>query len=611
MTGYTISELSPQNADSRPDGEPDLQSLRSRYRAERDRRLEGRAQAPELVGSLANYLDDPHNEPQSRPRVIDDVSVTIIGAGFGGLLAGAALRENGVDSIRLIDKAGGVGGTWYWNRYPGIRCDIESYIYMPLLEELSYIPSERYASGAEILRHAENIAARYNLTDKALFHTSVASVTWGEEAHLWTITTDRGDEFRSRFVIGAIGFLSNPKLSAISGLETFRGRSFHTSRWDYSYTGENLEKLADKVVGVVGTGSSAIQVIPHIAASAKHLFVFQRTPAAVGQRDNRQTDLAWARSLTPGWQRLRMENFTAMTMGEGASTDMVQDGFSEVFQSALYRPRAEAVAAKLSPEEVKAAIELADVRTMDKVRQRVAATVRDPDTAEALMPYFYYLCKRPCFHDEYLDAFNKPNVTLVPSPRGVEEIRAGGVVAGKREYELDLLVYSTGFETSWENGPTYCKRGGFEIYGTGRRPLTEKWQAGTRTFHGIMTAGFPNLFFMPSGIATSVRTPNHMHTLTENSQHIAYIVREVLASGAVTCEPDPEREADWVRYVVDQSTDARAFWESCTPGRFNGEGEIVALRRQDTAFVERPLEFFRRLAEWRSDGKLEGLSLQV
>jgi cyclohexanone monooxygenase len=615
MTGSATEEPSSQDTDRHSDGEPDLETLRARYRAERDRRLEaGRSEAPDLVGSLASYLDDPHNEPLPRVPVTDDVTVTIVGGGFGGLLIGAALRNKGVDSIRLIDKAGGVGGTWYWNRYPGVRCDIESYIYMPLLEELGYIPSERYAPGAEILRHAENIAARYNLTEGALFHTSVTAAVWQEDGHQWLISTDRGDEFRTRFIIGAIGFLSTPKLSAIPGLKTFPGRSFHTSRWDYSYTGGNsdgnLEKLRDKLVGVVGTGSSAIQVIPHVAASAKHLYVFQRTPAAVGRRDNRKTDSAWARTLAPGWQRRRMENFTALTMGEGAEIDMVRDGFSEVFQSVLYQPRADAIAAGLSPEAIKEMIELADARMMDKVRQRIAAIVRDPDTAEALKPYFYYLCKRPCFHDEYLDTFNRPNVTLVHSPRGVEGIRENRVIADGREFELDLLVYSTGFETSWETGPTYCRRAGFEIYGTGGRSLTEKWQAGTQTFHGIMSAGFPNLFFMPSGIATSVRTPNHMHTLTENAQHIAYIVREVLARDSVFCEPHPDREAEWVQYVVTQSADARPFWESCTPGRFNGEGKIVTLRRQDISFVDRPLEFFRCLAKWRADGRLEGLSFR-
>jgi cyclohexanone monooxygenase len=596
--------------------DPDLEALREKYRVERDGRLAAnRGPAPELVGELAKYLDDPHNVAQPRTPVSDEVDALIVGAGFGGLLAGVQLRKIGVQNIRVIDTAGGVGGTWYWNRYPGVRCDIESYIYMPMLEEMGYVPTERYAPGAEILRHAESIAKRYDLTDGALFHTSVTSAVWQKNFASWLVTTDRGDEIRARFLIGAIGFLSNPKLPPLPGLDSFKGRSFHTSRWDYSYTGGDaegrLEKLADKVVGVVGTGSSGIQVIPHLGRWAKHLYVFQRTPAAIGVRNNSKTDPDWLANLEPGWQQQRMENFTAMTMGEGADTDMVADGFSKVFQGALYKPRAEAVAAGLPPAQIKAAIELADARLMEQVRARVEEVVHDPAIAEALKPYFYYLCKRPCFHDEYLPTFNRPNVTLVPSRLGVEEVSERGVIVDGQEYDVDLLVFSTGFETSWENGPSYSQRAGFEIHGVDGRSLTEKWQEGTATFQGVMTAGFPNLFIMPSGVATSVRTPNHMHTLTENSRHVAYIIHQVLSRGARTVEPTADSEAAWVDYVVGQASDATAFWESCTPGRFNGEGRIVALRRQDASFIERPLKFFRCLAEWRDSGKMDGLAVSA
>ncbi|MBU6317673.1 MAG: NAD(P)/FAD-dependent oxidoreductase, partial [Acidobacteria bacterium] len=283
--------------------DPDL--LRDRYRHERDKRLrsDGNEQYVEIAGQFAHYLDDPYVQVQERPPLHDTVEVAIIGGGFGGLLAGARLREAGVEDIRLIEKGGDVGGTWYWNRYPGAACDIESYVYLPLLEELGYVPTRKYATAPEILQHSRNIAKHYRLYDNACLGTEVTDLTWHEGDGLWTISTNRGDRMRARYVVMANGPLHRPKLPGIAGIEDYRGHSFHTSRWDYDYTGGDssggLDRLGDKVVGIIGTGATAVQAIPHLGRHAKHLYVFQRTPSSIDVRNDRPTDPEWAATLQP------------------------------------------------------------------------------------------------------------------------------------------------------------------------------------------------------------------------------------------------------------------------------------------------------------------------
>lgn len=264
----------------------DPNALREKYRAERDKRLraEGNEQYVEIAGEFAHYLDDPYTERIERKPLTDNVEIAIIGGGFGGLLVGARLREAGFDDIRLIEKGGDVGGTWYWNRYPGAACDVESYVYLPLLEELGKIPSEKYAHAAEILQHSRDIATHYDLYRNACLQTEVTELRWDESDDRWVISTDRGDAMRARFVVLANGPLHRPKLPGIPGIEGYRGHSFHTSRWDYEYTGGdengNLTGLADKRVGIIGTGATAVQCVPHLGAAAKELYVFQRTPSS-------------------------------------------------------------------------------------------------------------------------------------------------------------------------------------------------------------------------------------------------------------------------------------------------------------------------------------------
>ena len=282
----------------------DPDALRDKYRRERDKRLrpEGNEQYVEVKGRFAHFLDDPYATPGfARAPLTDAVEVAVIGGGFGGLLAGARLRQQGVESIRMIDPACDFGGTWYWNRYPGIACDIESYTYLPLLEELGYVPTQKYADGAEILAHSQAIARKFDLYRDACFQTRVTDLSWDEASSRWIISTQHGDRMRARFVVLATGPLNRPKLPGIPGIEDFQGHSFHASRWDYDYTGGDssggLVGLRGKRVGIIGTGATSVQCVPHVGEWAEHLYVFQRTPSSIDVKHSPKTDPAWAQSL--------------------------------------------------------------------------------------------------------------------------------------------------------------------------------------------------------------------------------------------------------------------------------------------------------------------------
>ena len=295
-----------------------------------------------------------------------------------------------------------------------------SYIYLPMLEDLDYIPKHRYAFGDEILAHFQAIANKYDLVDDALFHTRVEKTEWDEAALRWRIRTDRGDEITAKYVVMAVGILNLMKMPAIPGMDRFRGKSFHTARWDYEYTGGDvhggLTGLADSVVAVVGIGESGIQCVPHLAASAKKVYVFQRTPSAIGVRGNRPTGEDFARDFQPGWQRERMENFQAVLQGLPVDADLVDDGWTWHFgpvQTFAQDP-------SWSDEVYARRADAFDFEIMEELRLRIDEIVDDAETAEKLKPYYRYICKRPLWHDEYLSAFNAPNVELIDCPAGIE-----------------------------------------------------------------------------------------------------------------------------------------------------------------------------------------------
>ena len=511
----------------------DPETLRAKYRAERDKRLraDGNEQYVEVKGSFGRYVDDPYVAPGfTRAPLTDEVEVMVIGGGFGGLLAGARLRQRGVEDIRVIEKGGDFGGTWYWNRYPGAACDIESYIYLPLLEELGYVPVEKYSRAGEILAHSRAIGRRFDLYRNACFQTEVTALEWNEADRRWIVRTNRGDAMRARFVVMANGPLHRPKLPGIPGIESFSGHSFHTSRWDYSYTGGdsegNLAGLTDKRVGIIGTGATAVQCVPHLAAAARRLFVFQRTPSSIDVRANRPTDPAWAASLEPGWQKKRMDNFNTLVSGGFQEEDLVGDGWTDIIGNLLFLARKKQGSGE-APQDAARLMQLADFRKMEQVRARVDEVVRDPATAAALKPWYNQFCKRPCFHDEYLAAFNRPNLTLVDTGgKGVERIEPTGVVANGELHEIDCLIFATGFEV----GTAYTRRSGYEVTGRDGLTLSKKWKEGVATLHGLFVRGFPNLLVMSN--AQSGFTANFPHMMDEQARHIAYVVGETGARQA-------------------------------------------------------------------------------
>ncbi|MFZ8758870.1 flavin-containing monooxygenase [Microbacterium sp. HMH0099] len=577
-----------------------LDAVRRKYRAERDRRArpDAASQYRRVVGEFGYYAKDPYTERVEREPVTDRVEALVIGAGFGGLLTASRLRETGVESLRLMDEAGDVGGTWYWNRYPGVRCDVESSVYLPLLEEVGTIPSERYAPGEEIRRHAVAIAERYGLYRDTLFQTRATALSWDENAEEWLVETDRGDAFRARFVVTSSGTLTQPKLPGIPGIETFRGHTFHTSRWDYGYTGGTpdggLKGLADKRVAVVGTGATGLQVIPHVGEDARELIVFQRTPSTVDVRDNRPTDLEWVASLRPGWQRERMENFLAVLAGEPVDESLVQDGWTKTVE--LQRQiLSGAVDTSLPREERERRDELADLDTMDRLRARVDSVVQDPATAAALKPWYRYMCKRPGFSDTYLPTFNRPNVRLVDTADtgGITRMTETEVVVGDTAYEVDCVIFATGFEV----GISGVMSGTLPVVGRDGRTLLEAWGKGPRTLHGFSSHGFPNLFHL-SGIQNA-NSVNFAHILLEQAEHIAAVIARGRAVGARYLEPSAEAEEAWVRTVQETAADTTAFQAECTPGYYNGEGTRAI---GGATYSPGPIAFHRLLRAWREDG---------
>jgi cation diffusion facilitator CzcD-associated flavoprotein CzcO len=583
----------------------DRDAVRAKYRAERDKRLrdEGNDQYIEMRGQFASYLEDPYVAPAERAPLHDTVDVAVIGGGFGGLLAGARLRQAGVEDLRIIEAGGDFGGTWYWNRYPGAACDTEAYIYLPLLEELGYMPKQKYASAPEILSHSTAIARHFRLYDNACLSTQVTELRWDDTERRWIISTNRGDRMRARFVIMSNGPLNRPKLPGIPGIETFAGHTFHTSRWDYEYTGGssegNLHKLADKRVGVIGTGATAVQCIPHLGESAQHLYVFQRTPSSVDVRNNRATDPDWAASLEPGWQRRRMENFNNLVSGRYEEVDLVNDGWTEIVRSLGMGARA-----KQRREQIAdTSLEEADFRKMEQIRARVESVVEDPATAEALKPYYRQFCKRPTFNDYFLPTFNRPNVTLVDTDgKGVERVTERGVVVAGVEYEVDCLVFATGFEV----GTAYTQRSGYEVVGRGGVTLSERWAEGALTLHGMHSRNFPNCLVF-SGEQSGF-TVNFPQAIDDRATHAAFILKYAMEHGVTMFETSEEAEEQWVEFVVHQARMAETYLENCTPGYYNNEGKPSARSRRNVSIDG--MRFADTLAAWRAEGNLPGLELE-
>ena len=591
----------------------DHDALRERYRIERDKRIrpDGNDQYVQPTGRFAHLLDDPYTERVERAPVHDDVDVAIIGGGFAGLCAGSRLRERGVEDLRIIEGGGDVGGAWYWNRYPGAMCDTAAMIYLPLLEETGYLPSAKYVPAPEIFAHARRIAETFGLYRDVLLSTQVRSLNWDDDAARWIVRTDRGDEIRARFVTMGTGPLHRPKLPGIPGIETFEGHAFHTSRWDYDFTGGDatgapMTRLADQRVGIIGTGATAVQAIPHLATSAAELYVFQRTPSSVDVRANRTFGPNDFAALRPGWQHEWLINFATLQTGGFTDVDLVKDGWTDISQRIRDRivDMMSVPGTELTPELMQRAYEDSDDEKMEEIRARIDSIVTDPATADALKPWYRQLCKRPCFHDEYLPAFNEPGVHLIDTDgRGVTAIDATGVWVDETHHDLDCLIFASGFEV----GTDQARRSGFETTGRDGLTLTEVWADGMVSMHGMHVHGFPNLFI--TGLAQGANLiSNITHNLTEAGSTAAAVIGHALDVGAERVEVSGAAQDAWMA-MLDDSPRSFLGNAECTPGYYNNEGGPIGRRerRGMSGYPAGPVAFFDHIDRWRRSGEFVGL----
>ncbi|MGB6056671.1 MAG: NAD(P)/FAD-dependent oxidoreductase, partial [Microthrixaceae bacterium] len=560
---------------TRPDPSS-IEDAKARYEAERTKRL--RDDGLGQYESLADHdLDrDPWADPEfTRDPVVESTDVVILGGGWAGMLAAINLRKRGITDFRIVEKAADFGGTWYWNRYPGCMCDVDATIYLPLLEETGYMPTEKYASASEIFRYAQILGRHFGLYDHALFQTEVESLVWDDDSARWELTTQRGDRIRTRFFVSAGGLMHKAKLPGIDGIDSFKGTTFHTTRWDYDYTGgsptEPMDRLAGKVVGIIGTGATSVQVVPQLARTAKEVYVFQRTPSAVGVRAQQPIDEEWFRSLPSGWQAERTRNFTEVVTGGQPDRDLVADGWGQALRVDTQREPAS--------EEERAELEAVDFEVMEGFRRRIDELVEDPGTAEKLKPWYGKHCKRLCFHDEYLQSFNLPFVHLVDTDgRGVREMSPAGPVVDGVEYPLDLLVFASGFEIT----TGLVDRLGFDPVGRGGVRLSERWHDGTHSLHGVLTAELPNFFvvsFIQAGFGL-----NFVHFLSESTSHIAWMIDHCQTEGIASIEATPEAEDEWLQVLWNASGPLARYNRACTPSYGNSEGARTMLAARSAVF---------------------------
>jgi cation diffusion facilitator CzcD-associated flavoprotein CzcO len=596
--------------------EVDISSLREKYLHERDKRMhrQGQKQYVRPIGEFAdNYEADPHMPVAPRDPISEEIDVAIVGAGWSGILAAYHLTQAGVTSLRNIDHAGDFGGVWYWNRYPGLQCDNDAYCYLPLLEQTGFMPSKKFADGSEISEYAQQIAKQFGFSDKALFHTRITAMRWDEKIKRWRVGTNRGDEIRARFVIMANGLLNTPKLPGIPGIKDFKGRMFHSARWDYQYTGGSrtnpvLDKLADKRVAIIGTGATAIQAIPYVGRYAKQLYVIQRTPSTVDERPNPPTDPEWVKNLKPGWQKERQANFhrAAMEFFKPGEPDLVCDIWTEISRN--LSAELEALGwPELSFQEVMARREVVDYRVMERLRQRAAFQVKDPQTAEALKPWYRFLCKRPLSNDDYYPTFNRPNVKLidVSASKGVERMTEKGFVAGGVEYPVDCVVFASGFEVTSD----LDRRWGINVIeGRDGESIYRHWADGPKTLHGVMTHGFPNQFYI--GYIQGGLNASTTEQFGRQGYHIAHVISEALKRGARAVEPTQEAQDAYVRHFEEVMFDSSQFQRECTPSYFTNEGQVKAPWALFRSYGPGWAAFQQMLEEWRNKGNLAGLVLE-
>ena len=591
----------------------DPDALTKRYAAEREKRIREDAEAQFVQLShdspFANkYLEeDPYCEALQRDPIRDEREVIVIGGGWVGMLTAARLVQAGIEGVRIVESGGDFGGTWYWNRYPGAQCDIESYSYLPLLEETGYVPKLRYSFAPEIYEHAQRIGQHFGLYEDAVFQTWVTELRWLEDERRWLVQTNHGDEMRARHICLGTGPANRPRLPGIPGVEDFKGHSFHTCRWDYDYTGGshegNLTKLADRTVAIIGTGATAVQCVPALGESAKQLYVFQRTPSSVDVRNNAETDPEWAASLKPGWQKERQKKFGEAFLGGPIDPAFIDDGWTRLTRNVK-------TLASKATEQISNLVQLADFKTMEEIRGLVDETVKDPETADKLKAYYNQFCKRPTFNDHYLETFNRDNVELVDvsATQGVEAINERGIVANGKEYEVDCIIYASGFEIT----SSYERRLGIPIFGMGGQSIYKHWQDGMRSMHGLMVSGFPNLYMCGGGFVFQLGA-NYAHGIDVQAGHVAYTISELSRRGIEAANVSHEAEEQWISDQLDTRISGFVLGgspDTCTPGYYNQEGTSKRYRdvRRET-YSKGVGAYMKLLRDWRESNTLEGLEL--
>lgn len=495
---------------------------------------------PLVYGVVLEYLRNAEYPVETtHPQEID---AAVIGAGFAGLYMLYRLRALGF-SARIYEAASGVGGTWFWNRYPGARCDVESLEYSysfseELQEEWHW--TERYASQPEILRYLNYVTDRFGLRRDIQFDTRVTSAAFDKISNRWTIQTDHGDQVRAKYCVMATGCLSVPKMPEYKGVDTFRGRWYHTGQWpkeEVDFTGQR--------VGVVGTGSSGIQATPIIAQQAAHLFVFQRTPnfsipahnAALSPRVARD----WEANRTVYWQQARNSAF-GLLIDQGVksalevSSEERQTEYERRWQRgglAMYG----AFADLLYNSE-------ANDTAAEFVRSKIRSVVHDPAVAEVLAPKDYPLgTKRMCVDTDYYETFNRDNVTLIDTRcTPIEEITPAGVRTSEAEYMLDSLVFATGFDAMTG---ALSK---IDIWGRDGASLKQKWSAGPRTYLGVTIAGFPN-FFLITGPGSPSVFSNMVVSIEQHVDWITHLLAHAREQRLASIEATQNAEDAWVAHV--------------------------------------------------------------
>jgi cyclohexanone monooxygenase len=472
-----------------------------------------------------------------------DLDAAIVGAGFAGLYMLHRLRGLGFKA-RVLEAGSGVGGTWYWNRYPGARCDVESVQYSyqfsdALQQEWEW--SERYAAQPELLRYANHVADRFDLRRDIQFNTRVKAAAFDEVQGRWVLKTEDGARISATHCIMATGCLSSPNLPKFEGLDNFAGDRYHTGYWPK----EGVD-FTGKRVAVIGTGSSAVQSIPIIAAQAKQLTVFQRTPNYAVPAHNAPLDLEYVRAIKADYPALRARAKQTMT---GIDFDYSDQAALETLPEARTREYERRWRHGglwfLGAYKDLMVDQDANDTAAEFVRTKIRERVRDPEIAEALSPKNTIGCKRLCVDIGYYETFNRPNVTLIDIGQSpIEAITPCGVKAKGREYEVDAIVFATGFDAM--TGALLK----IDIRGRGGLPLSEKWSAGPRTYLGLGVAGFPNLFTITGPGSPSVLT-NMLPTIEQHVDWIADSIAYLRARNFGRIEPSVAAEDEWVAHVGD------------------------------------------------------------